>query len=231
MERDRNSSSVSSILSMGKEGPPSIRTPPNPMEAWLEEKQKLLANISQSTKQNVSVCVAIKNFKDALDRYPDCEEIRAEKAKYGLGPPDFLQTDTPNDPRDIKAALWSCFLRGHCHKNKQTKILIRVTSDKHFEVLKQKSFLKPDEAPVFVCAYHFTETNEPTGRKLSAIFLRHWFLHQTIPEDVSLRASVRSETAKPRQVSNVVKALWEFYRNGIFKDDLAIVKMKGANAP
>ena len=231
MERVRNSSSVSSVLSMGQEGPLSVRSPPSPIQGWFDEKETLLAEFRKSNLTFASVSAIVKNFKETLFKYPDCKEIREEKAKYGLGPPELLYTDTPEDPRDVKAALWSCMLRGHCHKNKQTKVLIQVQSEEHLEVLEKKNFIKPgDDIPVFICAYHFMGTNEKSGCELSNVFLRHWFLNCTVPEGTRLKTSVRASNTRPRHISASLKVLWDLFEQGINYHDAAIIKMRGQKA-
>jgi hypothetical protein len=233
MERDRNSSSVSSILSVGKEDTFATKSPDCFQVNWPKEKAGLIANFALAGLNNKAVSNAVKSFKDALEKYPDSTEVRAEKAKYGLGPPEFLQSETADNPRDIKSALWVCMLRGHCHKHKQTKVLLRVTSDEHFEKLKKINLIRPEnkDVPLFLCAYHFVATNETSGKQISSVFIRHWFQNQTLPENIELCTSVRSEAKRNRRSATVSEALWDLLQQGVTLDDSAICKMKGANAP
>ena len=201
-------------------------------ENWFVEKEKLISQISQSTLDKCSISRAIKNFKDALDKYPNTPEVRAEKAKYGLGPPEYLYSEDNKDPRDVKTALWTCVFRGHCHKERQTKILLQVTEKEHFEALEKVNFIRPGncEAPIFLCAYHFTVKNETTGNQVSAVFLRHWFVHQTIPEGVVLCLTVRKQNKKTRHSIFSQEKLWGLLKEGVLLHDDAVCKMKGANA-
>ena len=205
---------------------------PNFSEDWPSEKQRLLTQLSSSTLDKCSISRAIKNFKESLERYPNTLEVRAEKASYGLGPPEFLYSETSTDPRDVKTALWTCVLRGHCHKEKQTKILILVDEKDHFDELEKVNFIRPGNrgVPIFLCAYHFTAKNELTGSQVSTVFLRHWFLQRTIPQSVVLCLTVRHQNKKARHSVSNQEKLWNLYNEGIFLHDDAVCKMKGANA-
>ena len=230
MDRDRNSSSVSSILSVGIEDtrPTMSLSPDN----WFRVKESLILNIEKAGYNHRQLSSAIRCFKETLDKYANCPEIRAEKAKYGLGPPEYLYSETAEDPRDVKSALWLCILKGNCHKEKQTKILIKVESDIYFDELRKVNFEKPknEKVPIFLCAYHFTEPNQATSIWSSSVFLRHWFRHLSIPEGIELCLTVRSASTRPRRAPGLAEELWGLLEKGILLDDLAINKMKGANA-
>jgi hypothetical protein len=232
MDRDRNSSSVSSILSVGIEDTSRPSMSLSPIDSWLQVKEKLILNIEKAGFNHRLLSSAIKCFKETLDNHTNCPEIRAEKAKYGLGPPEYLYSETSENPCDVKSALWVCILKGNCHKDKQTKILIKVESDLYFDELKKVNFEKPknEEVPIFLCAYHFTEPNQATSIYSSSVFLRHWFRHLSIPEGIELRLTVRSANTRPRRATGLAEELWDLLKRGILLDDLALSKMKGANA-
>ena len=232
MESDRNSSSVSSILSVGIEDPSRPIMSSSPLNNWFQVKEELISNIEKAGLGHKALSSAVRCFKETLDRYPNCPEIRAEKSKYGLGPPEHLYSETSDNPRDVKSALWRCILKGNCHKEKQTKILIKVESDLYFEELRKVNFVKPqnEEVPIFLCAYHFLEPNQATSILSSCVFLRHWFRHLSIPEGIELRLTVRSANTKPRRATGLAEDLWALLKQGILLHDLAINKMKGANA-
>ena len=200
---------------------------------WPYEKEALLQSFSCSASNTKSVSNFVKAFKDTLFKYPNSFEVNEEKAKYGLGPPNFLISDTPEDPRDVKSALWTCILRGNCHKHRQTKILLRIDREEYFDELEKVGFKKPNnqDTPLFLCAYHFTEINKNSGIRTSAFFLRHWFQYQTVPEGVVLRLKVRSNNNKrARRSTTFFENMWDLYQRGILLHEDVISKMKGANA-
>lgn len=232
MERERESSGSSAGL---QEDPStSSATMKNLFDRWFVEKDFLLSGILKEKNLNL-ISTRVRDFRDTLFVYPDCQETRAEKAKYGLGPPEFLQSETADNPCDVKSALWTCIMGGHCHKERQTKILVRIKDEKHFSALLKKDFKRPDDAevPVFLCVYHFTEQSKSTGKYLSALAIQHWFNHLTVPENAELRLTVRGgdRLIKGRRASERSEKLWSLLQAGTLVDDYAVCKMQGANAP